>query len=53
MVSLRDPNSKVVVGDLQRSGDQKGHDLNHLGMFLQNIARLFPIGSMGLVYLPT
>ena len=43
----------MVVVDLQRSGDRKGHDLNHLGMFLQNIASLFPIGSMGLVYLPT
>ena len=53
MVSLRDPNSKVVV-DLQRSGDQKGHDLNHLKECCCKILLIcFPIGSMGLVYLPT
>ena len=31
MVSSRDPNSKVV-GDLQRSGINLGHELNHMAL---------------------
>ena len=31
MLSSRDPKSKVKLSDLQRSGDEKGHELNYLG----------------------